>query len=80
MGDQTVQRDETDVCRWHFWFAWRPVSTLEAKRVWLERVWRRAIRAGYTSWYEYSTLGPERVPDEWDWLVGRAGQSDDHPW
>lgn len=29
--------------QWHPWFAWRPVTTLDGERVWMQTVYRMAI-------------------------------------
>ena len=55
--------------RWHLWFAWYPVYTIECETVWLERVWRRAI--GWCDFvWEHSIRGPERedIVTEFDWV------------
>ena len=37
--------------RWHRWFAWYPVNTIEGKRVWLETVWASCLDLrGWPSW------------------------------
>lgn len=48
--------------KWQPWFAWRPVRlTYTGKRIWLERIYRRAqykTYATYDDWqrWEYGTL------------------------
>lgn len=48
------------VSDWHKWFAWRPVRTVDNKRVWLKTVYKREFSshsfAGSRYWTEYKTL------------------------
>jgi hypothetical protein len=49
----------TAISSWYEWFAWYPV-TVEGKRAWLEKVYRRDCArhtpAGSRYWTEYTTL------------------------
>jgi len=48
--------------QWAKWFAWYPVTlTYTGRRVWLQRVYRRALYKTYATWdeyqkYEYGTI------------------------
>lgn len=47
---------EFDYTKWHKWFAWRPVWTLDNDCVWLETVERK--RTNWFEW-EYREIGNE---------------------
>ena len=48
--------------QWAKWFAWYPVTlTYTGRRVWLKRIYRRALYKTYSTWdqrqqYEYGTI------------------------
>jgi hypothetical protein len=47
------------ISKWHLWFAWRPVQTIDRGWVWLRPVWRRRIelkpflQGGPSRWFQY---------------------------
>lgn len=55
------------VARWHGWFAWRPVKTVDAGWCWLRRVYRRRCQIHHylpgptIIWWQYRRLAPGRA-------------------
>ncbi len=44
---------EQRVRQWHWWFAWRPVTTISGYRVWFEWVKRRRVGFLVGNWGEW---------------------------
>lgn len=42
--------------QWQQWFAWRPVTTIQGKRVWLKLIYRRSYSAISGNGYDYATV------------------------
>lgn len=41
--------EQGTIHQWNSWFAWRPVTTLSGKRIWLKSIYRRANYKTYVT-------------------------------